>query len=65
MKKDEKEHKEEAQADEEPTADAEEEVAVPLNTHINNISHSIFFNVEVYLNNEQFYTSNGLYPHKS
>jgi len=44
-----KEHKEEAKADEEETA--EEEAPVPLVTHVNNILHSIFSNVEVYINN--------------
>ena len=33
---------------------------VPLITHVKNISHSIFPNVEVYVNNEQIYNSNGL-----
>ena len=27
--------------------------------------HSIFSNVEVYINNQQIYNSNGLYAHKS
>ena len=31
----------------------------------NNISNSIFYNVEVYVNNQQIYNSNGLYVHKS
>ena len=56
-----KEHKEEAKAEEEETA--EEEAPVPLVTHVNNILHSIFSNVEVYINNEQIYNSNGLYAH--
>ena len=42
------EHKEEAKAEEEETA---EEDPVPLVTHVNNILHSIFCNVEVYINN--------------
>ena len=58
-----KEHKEEAKAEEEETA--EEEAPVPLVTHVNNILHSIFSNVEVYINNQQIYNSNGLYAHKS
>ena len=58
-----KEHKEEAEAEEEETA--EEDTPVPLNTHVNNILHSIFSNVEVYINNQQTYNSNGLYAHKS
>ena len=57
-----KEHKEEAKAEEEETA---EEEPVPLVTHVNNILHSIFSNVEVYINNQQIYKSNGLYAHKS
>ena len=58
-----KEHKEDAKAEEEETA--EEEAPVPLVTHVNNILHSIFFNVEVYTNNQQIYNSNGLFAHKS
>ena len=58
-----KEHKQEAKAEEEKTA--EEEAPVPLVTHVNNILHSIFSNVEVYINNQQIYNSNGLYAHKS
>ena len=58
-----KEHKGEAKAEEEETA--EEEVPVPLVTHVNNILHSVLSNVEVYINNQQIYKSNGLYAHKS
>ena len=58
-----KEHKEEAKAEEEATAD--EEAPVPLVTHVNNILHTIFSNVEVYINIQQIYNSNGLYAHKS
>ena len=58
-----KKHKEEAKAEEEETA--EEDDPVPLFTHVNNILHSIFSNVEVYINNQQNYNSNGLYAHKS
>ena len=50
-----KEHKQEAKAEEEKTAD---EAPVPLVTHANNILHSIFPNVEVYINNQQTYNSN-------
>ena len=57
-----KEHKEEAKAEEEETA---EEEPVLLVTHVNNILHSIFFNVEEYINNQQIYNSNGLYAHES
>ena len=52
------EHKEEAKAE-------EEDAPVPLVTHVNNILHSIFSNVEVYISNHQIYNSNGLYAHKS
>ena len=58
-----KEHKEQAKAKEEETA--EEDAPVSLITHVNNILHSIFSNVEVYINNQQIYNSKGLYAHKS
>ena len=58
-----KEHKEEAKAEEEETAE-DDEAPVPLVTHVNNILHSIFPYVEVYINNQQIYNSNGLYAHK-
>ena len=58
-----KEHKEEVKAEEQETA--EEDAPVPLVTHVNNILHSIFSNVEVYINNQQFYNYNGLHAHKS
>ena len=58
-----KEHKEEAKVEDEETA--EEDDPVPLVTHVNNIFHSIFSHVEVYINNQQIYNSNGLYAHKS
>ena len=57
-----KEHKEKAKGEEEETA--EEDAPVPLVTHVNNILQSIFSNVEVYINNQQIYNSNGLYAHK-
>ena len=57
-----RERKEEAKAQDEETA---EEEPVPLVTHVNNILHSIFSNVEVYINNQQIYNSNRLYVHKS
>ena len=56
------EHNEEAKAEEKETA---QEEPVALVTHVNNILHSIFSNVEVYINNQQIYNSNGLYAHKS
>ena len=46
-----KEHKEEAKAKEEGTA--EEGDPVPLVPHVNNILHPIFSSVEVYINNQQ------------
>ena len=55
-----KEHKEEAKKEEEETA---EEAPVPRVTHVINILHSILSNVEVYINNQQIYNSNGLYAH--
>ena len=58
-----KEHKEEEKAEEEETA--EEEAPVPLVTYVNNILHSIFSNVELYINNQQIHNSNGLYAHKT
>ena len=58
-----KENKEEIKAEEEETA--EEEAPVPLVTHVNNILHSIYSNVEVYINNQQIYNCDGLYAHKS
>ena len=58
-----KEHKQKAKANEEETA--EEDAPAPLVTHITSNSHSVFSNVEVYINNQQTYNSNGLYAHKS
>ena len=46
-----KEHKEEAKAEEEGTL--EEEAPVPFVTHVNNILHSVFSSVEVYINNQK------------
>ena len=34
-------------------------------THVNKIPHSVFSNAELYINNHQFYTSNGFCAHKS
>ena len=59
----EQEHKEERKAEEEETA--EEDDPVPLVTHVKNILHSIFSNVEVYINNQQNYNYSGLYALKS
>ena len=47
------------------TDDEEEQEKVARVTYVNNIMHSIFSNVEVYINNQQIYNSNGLYAHKS
>ena len=58
-----KQNKEEAKTEEEETA--EEDNPVPPVTHVNNIFNSFFSNVEVYINNQQIYNSNGLYAHKS
>ena len=61
-----KEHKDEAVVfTETGTNDDDEEEEVARVTYVNNILHSIFSNVEVYINNQQIYTSNGLYAHKS
>ena len=43
---------------------AEEDAPVRLVAHLNKIFHSIFANVEVFINNQQIYNSNGLYAHK-
>ena len=58
-----KEHREEAKAEEEEPA--EEDDPAPFVTHVDNILHSILSNVELYINNQQIYNSNGLYAHKS
>ena len=48
------------------TGDDQEELEeVARVTYVNNIMHSIFSNVEVYINNQQIYKSTGLYAHKS
>ena len=47
------------------TGDDEEGEEVARLTYVNNIMHSIFSNVEVYINNQQIYNSNGIYAHKS
>ena len=56
-----KEQKEKAKAKEEETVG---EASALLVTHVNNILHSFFSNVEVYISNQQIYNSNGLYAHK-
>ena len=57
-----KEREEKSKADVE--TEEEQEAPVLLVTLINNFLHSISSNVEVYINNEQIYNSNGLYAHK-
>ena len=47
------------------TDDEEEQEEVARVTYVNNRMHSIFSNVEVYINNQQIYNSNGLYVQKS
>ena len=59
-----KEHKEGLKADHGP-AEEEQEAPVSLVTQAHNILHSMFSNVEVYINNQQIYNSNELYAHKS
>ena len=66
IKEKKKEHKDESVVFSE-TADNsdQEEEEVARVTYVNNIMRSIFSNVEVYINNQQIYNSNGLYAHKS
>ena len=59
------EHKDESVVFAETGDDDSEEEEVARVTFVNNIMHSIFSNVEVYINNQQIYNSNGLYAHKS
>ena len=61
-----KEHKDESVVFTETGSDdeEEEEEEVARVTYVNNILHSIFSNIEVYINNQQIYNSNGLYAHK-
>ena len=61
-----KEHKDESAVFTETGDDEEEEQeGIARGTYVNNIMHSIFSNVEVYINNQHIYNSNGLYAHKS
>ena len=46
-------------------AEEEKEVPVSLVTHVNIFLHSFFSNVDVYINKQQIYNSNGLYAHQS
>ena len=59
-----KEHKDESVVFTE-TGDEEVEEEVARVAYVNNIMHSMFSNVEVYINNQQIYNSNGLCAHKS
>ena len=47
------------------TDDEEGQEEVARVTYVSNILHSIFSNVEVYINNQQIYNSRGLYALKS
>ena len=58
------EHNDESVAFTETGTDDGEEEEVARVTYVNNIMHSFFSNVEVYMNNQQIYNSNGLYAHK-
>ena len=60
-----KEHKDKSVGFTETGDDEEEGDEVARVIYVNNIMHSIFSNVEVYINNQQIYNSNGLYAHKS
>ena len=59
--------KKEAEADEETLAATEEEQEAPvlLVTHEINILHSIFSFLEMYVNSQKLYNSNGFYAHFS
>ena len=60
----EKKHKENSKEAKEPGKTQEEveveEAPVPVVTHAKNILHLVFAIVEVYVNNQNFYNSNGL-----
>ena len=58
-----KEYKDESVVFTETSDDEEEKVARV--TYVNNKMHSVFSNVEVYINNQQIYNCNGLYARKS
>ena len=53
-----KEHKDESVVFTETGDDDSEEEEVARVTFVNNIMHSIFSNVEVYINNQQIYNFN-------
>ena len=61
-----KEHKYESVVSTETEPDDEEEQEEEARvTYVNNIMHSIFSNVEVHINIQQIYNSNGFYAYKS
>ena len=60
-----KEHKDDSNVITETGDDEEEQEEVARVTYVNNIMHSIFSIVEVYINSQQIYNSKGLYEHKS
>ena len=60
-----KEHKHESVVFTETGTDEEEQREVARVTYVNNITHSNFSDVEVYINNQQVYNSHALYAHKS
>ena len=65
-KENKKEHKDESVVFTETGADDEEkEEELARVTNVNNIMHSIFSNIEVYINNQKICNCNGLYAHKS
>ena len=64
-KEEKKEHKDESVVFTETGDDSDQEEEVARVTYVNNIMHSIFWIVEVYINNQQIYNSKGLYAHKS
>ena len=55
-----KEHEDESVVFTETSDDDSEEEEIARVTYVNNILHSIFSNVEVYINNQQTYNSNAL-----
>ena len=55
-----KEHKDESVVFTETGTDDEEEEEVARVTYVNSIMHSMFSNIEVYINNQQIHNSNGL-----
>ena len=58
-------HKKDAKADEEATAEEDEEALVFVGTLVNNMLHSVFSSIEAYINRQQIYNSYELYGQKS